>query len=134
MDPEKPQVTIEEIYNYQCKSFVQRKLFVTIWNSFFDKISNNIVTSAYDRTYLRQFMQNYSKRIFIIDFIRRFSVVTSCCNNMSHKWTGKFSSVLARPTIKWFLKVLIALLSALRLCMWGGTSWQFIFFSSIFFA
>ena len=42
----------------------------------------------------------------------------------SHSRKGKLGLQDAKPAKKWFLKVWIARSAALRLWMWGGTSWK----------
>ena len=56
------------------------------------------------------------------DDLRRFSVIFACSINLSHSAKGKFGLTLARPALKWFLKVWIDLSNKFRLWVYGGTN------------
>ena len=45
---------------------------------------------------------------------RRLSVQVACGSRRSHRWMGKFGSVVHSPAIRWFLKVRMARSAALR--------------------
>ena len=58
---------------------------------------------------------------------RRLSVSMHCGRSLSQNEAGKRESQLHKPAMIWFLNVLIALSTALRRCICGGTNWYFTF-------